>query len=125
MKRPARPRIHPTILARARELRQPQTPAERRLWAKLRDQQIGLKFRRQHSIGRFIVDFYCPECRLAIEIDGETHAEQTEYDAARTAWLAEQGYRVIRFLNEDIDHRLEGVLEVVLAECRGSQHVDR
>ncbi len=114
-----RPYIRPAIKARARELRQPQTPAEAKLWACLRDRQTGgFKFRRQHPIDRFIVDFYCPACRLVIEIDGDTHAEQVEYDQARTGWLNEQGYHVIRFSNRDVVRHLEGAIEVILEECQ-------
>jgi very-short-patch-repair endonuclease len=112
-------RVKPAIQATARQLRQPQTPAEARLWARLRAQHLGPKFRRQHPIGRFIVDFCCPVQHLIIEIDGDTHEDQQEYDAQRTAWLHEQGYRVIRFTNEDVRERLEGVLEAILLECRG------
>jgi very-short-patch-repair endonuclease len=112
------PRIYPPLLARAREMRHPQTPAEGKLWARLRNAQLGgYKFRRQHPIDRFIVDFYCAACRLVIEIDGDTHAEQVEYDAARTEWLIERGYRVVRFQNDDVHRRLEAVLEAILAEC--------
>ncbi|MCC7355220.1 MAG: DUF559 domain-containing protein [Anaerolineae bacterium] len=110
---------HPAILARARELRRPQTPAESRLWARLRNGQLGgFKFRRQHPLGRFIVDFCCVACRLVVEIDGDSHSEQVAYDAARTERIRENGYRVIRFSNRDIEHRLAAVLEVILAECR-------
>jgi very-short-patch-repair endonuclease len=87
-------KVIPDILQRARELRQPQTPAEERLWYWLRNSQLeGMKFRRQHPVGRFIVDFYCAEKKLVIEVDGDTHftPEQMAYDAARTAWLEEQG----------------------------------
>ncbi|MGB9594050.1 MAG: endonuclease domain-containing protein, partial [Anaerolineae bacterium] len=70
-------RTDPVILARARGLRRPQTPAEGLLWTRLRNRQLGgFKFRRQHPIGRAIVDFYCERCRLGIEIDGDSHAEQ-------------------------------------------------
>jgi very-short-patch-repair endonuclease len=111
-------RIYPPILARARELRQPQTPAESKLWARLRNSQLGFKFRRQHPIDRFIVDFYCAACRLVVEIDGDSHAQQIEYDAARTDWLNERGYRVIRFANRDVYQNLDAVLEVILGECQ-------
>ncbi len=81
-------RHRPQIFTRARELRQPQTPAERKLWSRLRNQRLGgFKFRRQHPIDRFIVDFYCATCHLVVEVDGDSHTEQAEYDAARTAWL--------------------------------------
>jgi ATP-dependent DNA helicase RecQ len=114
-----RHRIYPPILASARELRQPQTPAEKKLWAHLRNRQLGgFKFRRQHPIGPFIVDFYCAACQLVIEIDGESHAEQVEYDLARTAWLNEQGYHVVRFINRDVFQHLDDVLEAILGECQ-------
>jgi len=112
-------RIYPSILAHARESRQPQTPAESKLWARLRNRQLGgFKFRRQHPIGRFIVDFYCAASRLVIEIDGDSHADQVEYDAARTAWLNEQGHRVIRFRNRHVYRDIDAVLEAILAECQ-------
>lgn len=114
-------RIPPAIRTRARELRRPQTPAERVLWARLRNRQIGPKFRRQHPIGRFIVDFYCAEAGLAIEIDGDSHVEQAEYDAERTAWLAEQGCRVIRFTNRQIHQQIDAVLEAILNACQDPQ----
>jgi very-short-patch-repair endonuclease len=111
--------IYPPILQRARELRQPLTPAEQRLWAALRDRRLeGYKFRRQHPIDRFIVDFFCHECALAVEVDGNSHVTQAEYDQARTEWLNEHGYTVIRFTNEDVLKRLHAVLEAILEECR-------
>ena len=111
----------PQILARARELRQPQTPAERKLWSRLRNQQLeGFKFRRQHPIDRFITDFYCAACHLIIEVDGDSHAEQVEYDAVRTEWLNEQEYRVIRFTNREVEQQLDAVLESILQECSKS-----
>jgi len=113
-------RIHPVIRERARQLRQPQTPAEAKLWQHLRRKQLGgLKFRRQHSIGCFIVDFYCAEHRLVIEVDGDVHAMQEEYDSARTEWLQDRGYRVIRFTNDEIHRQLPTVLEAIMAACEG------
>jgi very-short-patch-repair endonuclease len=84
----------------------------------------GYKFRRQHAIGRFIVDFCCAEARLVVEIDGDSHAEQVEYDANRTAWLAEQGYRVLRFTNRDIHRQFAAVAEEILAACRQPSLID-
>jgi very-short-patch-repair endonuclease len=111
-------RIRPAIRQRARELRQPQTPAEERLWAHLRNRQLaGLKFRRQHAIGRFIVDFYFPERRLVVEVDGDSHADQAEYDQARTEWLSDQGYHVIRFTNREVERQTQAVLEAIEREC--------
>ncbi len=112
-------RIYPPLLAAARELCQPQTPAEVKLWACLRDRQLdGYKFRRQHPIDRFIIDFYCAEVKLCIEIDGDSHAEQVEYDQARTAYLNELGYTVIRFTNREVFQQCEAVLQQIADECR-------
>ncbi len=112
-------RLYPPLLAAARELRQPQTPAEVKLWARLRDRQLdGLKIRRQHPIDRFIIDFYCAEAKLCIEIDGDSHADQVEYDQARTEYLHERGYTVIRFTNHEVWHQLDAVLQSISDECR-------
>ncbi len=106
------------IHQRAKDLRRDQTPAERQLWACLRGKQLGgFRFRRQHPIGPFIVDFCCLSPRLAIEIDGDSHAEQVEYDESRTAYLEECGYAVIRFTNQDVQRRLEGVLGEIMRRC--------
>ena len=77
-----RHRVYPPVLLRSRELRHPQTPAEATLWRHLRGRNLVYKFRRQHPLDRFIVDFYCPEAKLCIEIDGGSHfeTEQEEYD---------------------------------------------
>ena len=85
--------IAPAILERARDFRHPLTPPEAKVWRAVRNRQLGLKFRRQHPVGRFIADFYCPEAMLVIEIDEDVHAQlsQEEHDRARDAWLAERG----------------------------------
>ncbi len=112
-------RLYPPLLQAARELRQPQTPAEQKLWSRLRDRQLdGFKIRRQHPIERFVIDFYCAEAKLCIEIDGDSHAEQVEYDQARTAYLNELGYTVIRFTNREVFGQLEAVLQAIVDECR-------
>ena len=95
----------------ARELRRGQTDAERKLWARLRDRQMGVKFRRQHPIGPYIVDFCCPERRLVVELDGGHHARQREHDARRTEFLAANGYHLLRFWNVDVFANLDGILE--------------
>jgi very-short-patch-repair endonuclease len=113
-------RVHPAILARARELRRETTPQERKLWQRLRRKQLfGIKFRRQHPIDRFILDFFCYEHKLAVEIDGGSHyqPDQQEYDQARTDWLAQHGIRVIRFTNRDVDSNIEGVLDEIARVC--------
>jgi very-short-patch-repair endonuclease len=111
-----RHRIYPPLLERARELRHPQTPAEATLWGALRNRNLNYKFRRQHPIDRFIVDFYCAQAKLCIEIDGDSHGEasQVEYDAARTACLEELGYKVIRFNNEDVRYNPDAVLDEII-----------
>ena len=102
--------------ARARYLRREMTPAEKILWRRLRARQLnGAHFRKQHAVGRFVLDFLCAKSKLVIEIDGDSHASQVEYDAARTRWLNEQKkFRVLRFTNDDVHHNLEGVLERVM-----------
>jgi very-short-patch-repair endonuclease len=113
-------RVHPTILKHARELRREMTPQERKLWHCLRGKRLcRIKFRRQHPMDRFILDFFCYEHKLAIEIDGHSHYElgQQAYDQARTDWLAGRGIRVIRFTNRDVDTNLEGVLSEIAQAC--------
>ncbi|MFZ3017205.1 MAG: endonuclease domain-containing protein [Gallionella sp.] len=101
-------------LNKAKTLRTNQTGAEQRLWYHLRAHRfMGLKFKRQKPMGRYIVDFVCMERRLIIEIDGGQHAEQVEYDKRRDAWLRSQGYTVLRFWNNEVMQQLEGVLEQV------------
>ena len=110
-------RVRGVVFARA--LRQRQTPQEQKVWARLRDRRLnGYKFRRQHPIGPFVADFYCAEARLVVELDGSGHARQSEYDQARTGWLEERGYRVIRFTNTEVDHNLHAVLEKILTTCQ-------
>ena len=93
------------------------TDAERLLWSKLRKRQVlGSRFRRQHPVGGYIVDFVCIEAKLIIEVDGGQHAEQQGYDDARTDWLSNQGYRVIRFWNHEILTNFEAVMETIVRE---------
>ena len=104
----------PEIEEAARRLRKNLTTAEAILWEKLRNKQLdGLRFRCQHPVGNFILDFYCPSRKLVIEIDGDIHKERTEYDNARTSKLEEYGYRVIRFSNERVMNDLQGVLDEI------------
>ena len=115
-----RHRIHPVILDRARELRHPQTPAETTLWRALRNRQTGLKFRRQHAVDRFIIDFYGAQSKQLIEVDGDSHRDpgQRDYDNARTEYLEEQGYKVIRFTNHDVRYKLDSVVNEILKISR-------
>lgn len=102
--------------ARARDLRQSMTEAERKLWFALRDRRFrGLKFRRQVPIGPFIVDFFCVEAKLVIEADGGQHSESPQ-DAARDAWLRAQGLVVLRLWNDHILRDLSGSLQRLTGE---------
>jgi very-short-patch-repair endonuclease len=98
----------------ARRLRRDATAVEKRLWQALRTTHTQWKFRRQHPIGRRVVDFAGPARKLAIELDGSQHVERQEADAARSAELGEFGYRVIRFWNNEVTENLEGVVQAIL-----------
>ncbi len=90
------------------------------VWQVVRGRQLGFKIRRQHPIDRFIVDFYWAEARLVIEIDGDSHTppDQADYDAARTRWLEERGYRVIRpAAAQQVEEDLAGVVEKIRNAC--------
>jgi very-short-patch-repair endonuclease len=112
--------IHPTrasSIRDARQMRKNPTDAERRLWSYLRGRQgNGFKFRRQHPIGPFIVDFCCIEKKLVIELDGEQHLDAQQYDASRTEQLQKEGYRVIRFWNVAVLTNIAAVLEQISVE---------
>ena len=104
------------LVEQARRFRKEQTTAEELLWEVLRDRQLdGIKFRRQHPMARFILDFYCSSARLVIELDGAVHDLQQERDEARTSALEGRGLRVIRFRNEEVFDALPSVLERILA----------
>ena len=99
---------------RAGELRREPTLAERKLWSVLRGNKLnGVSFRRQHAIGNYIVDFVSIKKKLIIELDGSQHLEQTEYDEERTRYLESQGYKVIRFWNDQIEKEMDGVIQVI------------
>lgn len=110
---------HPQSQAFARQLRKNMTDAERHLWQRLRGKQLsGVKFRRQQSIGKYIVDFVSFERRLVIELDGGQHATQADYDAERSAFLQKQDYCVLRFWNHEVLQQTEAVLESILLHCQ-------
>ena len=119
-------RIKPMIRDRARELRRPMTPMEKLLWARLRDRRLeGFRFRRQHPAGSYIADFYCASAQLVIEIDGDSHATQEQYDQRRTQWFQDNGYRMVRFVNSDVVNNLDSVMEAIRAEClKGSRNTE-
>ena len=114
-------RASSSVQARAKGLRRRMTPAEVKLWRHLRNRQLGgAFFRKQHAVGPFVVDFFCARLRLAVEIDGDSHARQTRYDTMRTRWLSEQkGFRVLRFANRDVLGNIEGVLHAIDEALRG------
>jgi len=102
-------------------MRTGQTDAEAKLWLHLRGKRFsGYKFKRQQPIGPFIVDFVCLRQRLIIEADGGQHTDAAEYDQSRTAWLEAQGFRVLRFWNNDILQRTDDVLDSILNALNGS-----
>jgi very-short-patch-repair endonuclease len=92
------------------------TEAEKLLWSAIRDRRLeGFKFRRQMWIGSFIADFVCMEAKLVVEVDGSQHGERAGYDQARTKALAKEGYRVLRFWNNEVMGEMDGVLTAIRA----------
>jgi len=96
------------------------TEAEKRRWRELREFGLPQRFRRQHPIGRYVVDFACPAAKLVIELDGGQHALRTNADELRSRQIARRGYRVIRFWNGDVMQNLAGVLETIRREIETS-----
>ena len=104
-------RASPETMNTTRLLREKMTPAEKLLWERLKGKQIlGRRFRRQHPIFIFIVDFYCHEARLVVEVDGKIHYQHLEYDDGRTAEMEKFYIEVIRFKNEEIEHDIDEVI---------------
>ena len=106
-------------IARAKKLRRTLTPPEARLWVALRQRPGDLKFRRQHPVGPFVLDFYCAERRLAIEVDGGAYefGDNPARDIRRDAWLGGCGIRVLRIAAEEVRINLDGVVETILASA--------
>ena len=103
----------------ANDLRKNQTDTERKLWRALRNNQLeGYKFRRQHPIGDYIVDFVCLEKRVVVEVDGSQHLQNKKYDTNRDKWLIEQGYSILRFWDNEVLMNLEGALEMIRTKLR-------
>jgi len=108
---------HRKMIDRARELRRASTPPEQILWSVLRGRRLGgLKFRRQEPIGHYIVDFCCREHKLVVELDGMSHDDKAEYDRCRQQWLEQEGYRVIRLANADVND-LDAVARPIAREA--------
>jgi very-short-patch-repair endonuclease len=121
----------PYLWARLRpiapEMRRKPTPAEKRLWEELRNRKLrGYRFRRQNAIDRFIVDFYCAEASLVVEVDGEIHQFSVEEDAIRQEYLESRGLQVIRFTNDQVLQQLPTVLTRItgILETPASEHND-
>lgn len=100
-------------LGLSQHLRKHMTDAENKLWLRLKRRQLGVKFRRQYVIGKYIADFACLEKKLVIELDGGQHAWRLEPDRKRDAYLQENGYTVIRFWNHDIIKNMDGALQII------------
>ncbi len=114
-------RNDPSLKVRRRELRHNQTDAERAFWKRVRAKQFcGMKFFRQYSIGPYILDFYCPQLKLAIELDGGQHNQDDRraYDETRSSYLHMQGIKVMRFWNHEVLQYLDSVL-MKIAETQG------
>ena len=109
---------NPEILRRARELRQSMTPAELILWKHLRSRRFNsYKFRRQRPIGPYIVDFFCRDALLIVELDGDSHAGKEDADKKRQGELEQCGYKLLRFWNPEVYDELESVLDTIYYWC--------
>jgi very-short-patch-repair endonuclease len=109
----------PNLKARAQELRRQMTPSETKLWDRLRANRLeGFHFRRQQIIDGYIVDFYCHSVGLVVEVDGDIHLKQEDYDQYRDAHLRELGLTVLRFPTSEVEHNLDSVLFSILETCR-------
>jgi len=109
----------PETFAAAKILRDNMTTCEKLLWERLKLKQVcGLRFRRQHPMVFFIADFYCHEARLVIEIDGEIHYQQGEYDDGRSAEMEKYYIKVIRFTNSEVENNIDDVLKVIKNEVK-------
>ena len=113
------------LIESARRMRDAPTHAEELLWEKLRKKRLGgFRFRRQHIIRTFIVDFYCPQAKLVIEVDGSVHDEQKKYDQEREEIIHTLGYLVVRFKNYQIERELDSVLVRIYDTCQTRIAVD-
>jgi very-short-patch-repair endonuclease len=105
-------------IAVARQLRLENVPAEKLMWRVLRNRALGgFKFRRQHPIGPYFADFSCVECKIVVELDGETHLGREAPDRDRTKWMEAEGWQVLRFWNNEVYDELESVKEAIYQAC--------
>lgn len=113
------PGLWRALKLQVRRHREKPTPSEERLWSRLKNRSLGgFKFRRQHAINRFYVDFYCAEAGLVVEADGPIHERQVDEDRVRREFLESVGLRVLRFTNQRIDEGIESVLDEILAALK-------
>lgn len=117
------PRSNPKTKHFAIQLRKESTPAERKLWSRIRNDQLGVTFRRQHAIGNYIPDFCYPKAKLIIELDGSQHFDQREYDAERTSYFESLGYKVLRFWNNDVMKDIESIIRAIMQEMESEPHM--
>jgi very-short-patch-repair endonuclease len=103
----------PSAQANARVLRRGMTDSERKLWSRLRMEQLGVKFRRQHPVGNYIADFACLHPKLIVELDGSQHSQNVAYDAARDEFFRLHGFAVLRFASNEPFQNLDGILTVI------------
>jgi very-short-patch-repair endonuclease len=122
---PRKQRSNPKTRHQAIELRKEPTPAERKLWSRIRNDQLGVTFRRQHAVGNYIPDFCAPKVRLIIEVDGSQHLEQEEYDEERTKYFESQGYKVIRFWNNQVMNDIESVIRAIILAIEPVSHFEQ
>ncbi|MCF8231181.1 MAG: endonuclease domain-containing protein [Bacteroidales bacterium] len=108
----------PHLFEKAKELRKNMTSEEQKLWDRLRKKQLGVRFRAQHPIERFIMDFYCHQLKLVIEVDGDIHNFQKEYDLGRNIEIEKYGIKVLRFKNFQIESHIDEVITAIYEEMR-------
>ena len=120
---PRQKRSNPKTKHRAIQLRKESTPAERKLWSRLRNDQLGVTFRRQHGIGNYIPDFCSPKAKLIIEMDGSQHLDQHEYDEERTKYFESIGYKVIRFWNNSVMKDIDSVIRAIIQAMESESHL--
>ena len=102
-----------SIFQNACDLRQNMTEAEKHLWSRLKKSQLGVRFKAQHPIDIFVVDFYCHQSKLVVEVDGEIHLSQKDYDEGRTAELERFDLKIIRFTNQEVLNDVNRVVDEI------------
>jgi very-short-patch-repair endonuclease len=117
-------RTTPKTFGHAKQLHRNMTPAEVRLWARLRAHRLeGIHFRNQHAIGNYVVDFCAPRKKLIIELDGSQHMEKEGYDKKRTEYLESKGYTVLRFWNNDVMNDIDSVIRAIIQAMDAEPHL--